>query len=74
MCTYYLYMGLNVHILPMYGAKCARYLYMGLNVRILPMYQRRQPATHSGAFAWKIPGTGEPSRLQSMGSLGVGQD
>ena len=26
-------------------------------------------ATHSSTFAWKFPWTGEPGRLQSMGSL-----
>ena len=31
-------------------------------------------ATHSSTFAWKIPWTEEPGRLQSMGSLGVGHD
>ena len=31
-------------------------------------------ATHSSTLAWKIPWTEEPGRLQSMGSLGVGQD
>ena len=31
-------------------------------------------APHSSALAWKIPWTEEPGRLQSMGSLGVGQD
>ena len=31
-------------------------------------------ATHSSALAWRIPGTGEPGGLQSMGSLGVGHD
>ena len=31
-------------------------------------------ATHSSTLAWKIPWTEEPSRLQSMGSLGVGHD
>ena len=29
-------------------------------------------ATHSSVLAWKIPGTEEPCRLQSMGSLRVG--
>ena len=29
---------------------------------------------HSSTLAWKIPGTGEPGRLQSMGSLRVGHD
>ena len=31
-------------------------------------------ATHSSTLAWKIPWTEEPGRLQSMGSLRVGQD
>ena len=31
-------------------------------------------ATYSSTLAWKIPWTEEPSRLQSMGSLGVGHD
>ena len=31
-------------------------------------------ATHSSTLAWKIPWMEEPGRLQSMGSLGVGQD
>ena len=30
-------------------------------------------APHSSTLAWKIPWTEEPRRLQSMGSLGVGQ-
>ena len=28
-------------------------------------------ATHSSILAWRIPWTGEPGRLQSMGSKGV---
>ena len=31
-------------------------------------------APHSSTLAWKIPWTEEPGRLQSMGSLKVGQD
>ena len=31
-------------------------------------------APHSSTLAWKIPWTEEPGRLQSMGSLIVGQD
>ena len=31
-------------------------------------------APHSSTLAWKIPWTGKPGRLQSMGSLGVGHD
>ena len=28
----------------------------------------KEMATHSSVLAWRIPGTGEPGRLQSMGS------
>ena len=31
-------------------------------------------ALHSSTLAWKIPWTGEPGALQSMGSLGVGHN
>ena len=31
-------------------------------------------APHSSTLAWKIPWMEEPSRLQSMGSLGIGHD
>ena len=31
-------------------------------------------ATHSSILAWRIPGTGEPGGLQSMGSQRVGHD
>ena len=31
-------------------------------------------ATHSGTLAWRIPGTGEPDGLLSMGSHRVGHD
>ena len=31
-------------------------------------------ATHSSVLAWRIPGTGEPGRLPSMGSHRVGDD
>jgi len=30
--------------------------------------------THSSVLAWRIPGTGEPDRLQSMESQRVGHD
>ena len=32
----------------------------------------KEMATHSSVLAWRIPGTGEPGRLQSMGSHRVG--
>ena len=31
-------------------------------------------AAHSSTLTWKIPGTEEPGRLQSLGSLGVRHD
>ena len=34
----------------------------------------KEMATHSSTFAWKIPWTEEPSRLQFMGSQRVGHD
>ena len=34
----------------------------------------KEMATHSSALAWRIPGTGEPGGLPSMGSHGVGHD
>ena len=34
----------------------------------------KEMAIHSSTIAWKIPGTEEPGRLQSMGSQRVGRD
>ena len=34
----------------------------------------KEMATHSSTLAWKIPWMEEPGGLQSMGSLGVGED
>ena len=34
----------------------------------------KEMATHSSILAWRIPGTGEPGRLPSMGSHRVGPD
>ena len=34
----------------------------------------KEMATHSSVLAWRIPGTGEPGGLQSMGSLRVRHD
>ena len=34
----------------------------------------KEMATHSSVLAWRIPGTKEPGRLQSMGSLRVGHN
>ena len=34
----------------------------------------KEMATHSSVLAWRIPGTGEPGRLPSLGSHRVGHD
>ena len=34
----------------------------------------KKMATHSSVLAWRIPGTGEPGGLSSMGSHRVGHD
>ena len=35
---------------------------------------QREMATHSSVLAWRIPGTGEPGGLLSMGLRGVRHD
>ena len=34
----------------------------------------KEIATHSSVLAWRIPGTGEPGGLPSMGSHRIGHD
>ena len=34
----------------------------------------KEMATHSSVIAWRIPGTGEPGRLPSIGLHRVGHD
>ena len=38
------------------------------------MHMEKEMATHSSVLAWRIPGTGEPGGLPSMGSHRVGHD
>ena len=41
----------------------------------LSVYHKMHPmATHSSILAWRIPGTGEPGGLPSMGSHRVEHD
>ena len=40
----------------------------------LVLLSEKAMAPHSSTLAWKIPWTGEPGRLQSMGSLPVGHN
>ena len=41
---------------------------------IVSYYSEKAMAHHSSALAWRIPGTGEPGGLPSMGSHRVGHD
>ena len=36
--------------------------------------EEKEMVTHSSILAWRIPWTGEPGGLLSMGSHGVGHD
>ena len=38
------------------------------------IWLEKEMATHSSVLAWRIPGTGEPGGLPSMGSHRVGHD
>ena len=41
---------------------------------VLRMLPEKIMVPHSSTLAWKIPWTGEPGRLQSMGSIRVGHN
>ena len=46
------------------------YIYIYTHTYIL----EKEMATHSSVIAWRIPGTGEPGGLMSIGSHRVGHD
>ena len=48
------------------------YLHVSVNQNIINV--EKEMATHSSVLAWRIPGTGEPGGLPSMGSHRVGHD
>ena len=50
-----------------------QYSLEGLLLKLILQYFG-QMATHSSVLAWRIPGTGEPVGLPSMGSHRVGHD
>ena len=54
--------------------QCQRMLKLSQSCTHLTCQSEKAMAPHSSTLAWKIPWTEEPSRLQSMGSLGVGHD
>ena len=39
-----------------------------------PIFMEKEMATHSSVLAWRIPGTGEPGGLPSLGSHRVGHN
>ena len=47
---------------------------MVLLPKLTPLILEKEIATHSIVLAWRIPGTGEPGGLPSMGSHRVGHD
>ena len=48
-----------------------REMYLGFNTS---SESEREMATHSSILAWRIPGTGKPGGLPSMGLHRVGHD
>ena len=47
----------------------------GLYINYIPiLHPEKAVAAHSGALAWRIPGTGEPRGLPSTGPHRVGHD
>ena len=55
--------------------KKKRYTSLGSSENCLSHLQlEKEMATHSSVLAWRIPGTGEPGGLPSVGSHRVGHD
>ena len=53
---------------------CTRVFIAALFVIARTWKPEKAMATHSSVLAWRIPGTGEPGGLPSMGSHRVGHD
>ena len=43
-------------------------------IHLWNIFMEKEMATHSSVLAWRIPGTGDPGGLPSMGSHRVGHD
>ena len=43
-------------------------------IHLWNIFTEKEMATHSSVLAWRIPGTGEPGGLPSMGPHRVGHD
>ena len=79
----YLYISLGVVLLPgkSHGRRslvgCSPWGRRGLHDFTFTFHfpaLEEEMATHSSVLAWRIPGTGEPGGLPSMGSHRVGHD
>ena len=49
-------------------------IYLGADSICLGLDVREGDGSHSSALAWRLPGTGEPGGLPSLGSHRVGHD
>jgi len=52
----------------------AEVYYLSKNFRIIGVELEKEMATHSSVLAWRIPATGEPGGLPSMGLHRVGHE
>ena len=53
---------------------CATQVFVDYLFLYTVVYMEKEMATHSSVLAWRIPRTGEPDGLPSMGSHRVGHD
>ena len=61
-------------MLPNHLFLCRPLLLLPSSIRVFSSELEKEMATHSSVLAWRIPGTGEPGGLPSMGSHRVGHD
>ena len=77
MVVHFIFMFHNTHMF-CFSIVCIKYyilnMYKIFNYICLNICREKAMAPHSSTFAWRIPWTEEPGRLQSMGSLRVGHD
>ena len=58
-----------------FGERFAKELAKNVELQApVPDLSEKAMATHSGILAWRIPGTGEPGGLPSVGSHRVGHN
>ena len=59
---------------PLFSTSFKKYLNYPASLSLPTVSLEKAMAPHSSTLAWRIPGTEEPSRLQSRGALRVGHD